>query len=298
VSALRVVLHGAGRLGLATERGVVSLDGTDARTLKQLAADFDRLRPQLERCRDHGPVVPADQAPLRAPLARPAKVLVAMRARTAGAGSPAQLHVYAKAVPAVTGNGAEVVLPDADGAALFTHNGCLAVVIGRQARALPPERWREAVWGYTAMIDVTARTARGARWKDGRSCLGGSFDGFAPLGPWIVPRAEAQDAAGIDVCLRVNDAVRQAYRLDVDREIGEAIALASTVMTLYPGDVIAVQGPGQDQGPVQGGDRIDLDVGPVGRLHATVRDRLGRRWPADLRLDASADDTDVRVLVQ
>jgi 2-keto-4-pentenoate hydratase/2-oxohepta-3-ene-1,7-dioic acid hydratase in catechol pathway len=222
-----------------------------------------------------------------------------MRARTAGPASPPQLHVHVKANTSVAGDGAAIVLPDASGAALFTHNGCLAVVIGRDVRSLPPARWRDAVFGYSAVIDVTARTEDATRWKDGRSCLGGSFDTFTPLGPWIVPRTAVDDAAGFAVRLRVDGETRQDYRLaDLDREIGETVALASSVMTLHPGDVIAIPGPADGQGPLQDGDRIELDAGPVGRLHATVSDRLGRRWPRDLRLDASADDTDVRALVQ
>jgi 2-keto-4-pentenoate hydratase/2-oxohepta-3-ene-1,7-dioic acid hydratase in catechol pathway len=302
VSALRIVLFGDGRLGLATAGGVVATDAdgawSGAHALGRLIRDFDAQRPHLQRCCDFGPVLPGTDATLRAPLARPAKVLAAMRARTAGAGSPTELHVYLKSNSAITADRSEIVLPDAEGAALFTHNGCLAVVIGRRTHALPALRWREAVFGYTAMIDVIARTQAGTRWKDGRSCLGGSFETFAPLGPWIVPRTEMDDESVMAVQLRVNGTVRQDDRLDVDREIGETIALASSVMTLHPGDVIAIPGRADAQGPLQHGDRVELDVGPVGPLRATVSDPLRRRWPTDLRLDASADDTDVRVLVR
>ncbi len=308
MSALRLTvfatLADAGpRLGIETDRGIVDATtasrAAGARALRDVISRFTELRPQLEQLARHEAPYPPQAVRRLAPLARPAKVLASLRARTGGAASPLELHVYPKASSSVIGDAGQIVLPDLDDAGLFTHNACLAVVIGRRVRALAASDWREAVFGYAAMIDVTARMAGGARWKDGRSCLGGSCDTFAPLGPWIVPRAHVDESAGLTVRLTADGELRQHYVLeDLDREIGEVVALSSRVMTLHPGDVIAIQGPADGQGPLQHGDRVVVDIDQVGRLTAAVSDPLGRRWPRDLRLDASSDDTDVRALVR
>ena len=112
-----------------------------------------------------------------------------------------QLHVFLKAPGSAIGDGGTVVLPQLDGAEVYTHNLCLAVVIGRRCRAVAAADWRDVVFGYTAMIDITGRTAELSRWKDGKSALGSSCDTFGPLGPWIVPRAafEASDELALEL---------------------------------------------------------------------------------------------------
>jgi len=44
------------------------------------------------------------------------------------------------------------------------------------------DNWRDAVFGYTALIDVSARGEGRSTWKQG-SWLGKSFDTFCPIGP-------------------------------------------------------------------------------------------------------------------
>ena len=86
------------------------------------------------------------------------------------------------------------------------HEAELAVVIGRLCREVPVERASEVVLGYTAANDVTARDLQRS---DGQWTRAKGFDGFCPLGPWIVTDLDASDLA---IRCSVNGVVRQEAR--------------------------------------------------------------------------------------
>lgn len=116
----------------------------------------------------------------------------------------------------------------------------LAVVIGRGGRDIPASRAMEHVFGYTIVNDVTARDVqvRHQQWD-----LGKSFDGFCPMGPWIVGLDELD---GRDTRVRgwVNGELRQDGRTkDLIFDIPTLIETCSRGITLYPGDVIATGTP-------------------------------------------------------
>src|SRR5207302_5227285 len=67
--------------GILTERGVVDISGTVAKsytpqlTMQGLIDGFDRLRPALDKLAAEGKAWPLDSVRLRAPLPRPGKIL-------------------------------------------------------------------------------------------------------------------------------------------------------------------------------------------------------------------------------
>jgi 2-keto-4-pentenoate hydratase/2-oxohepta-3-ene-1,7-dioic acid hydratase in catechol pathway len=289
-------------LGMATEAGIIAagaalpgLDGGAA--LKAAIARFDELRPELERLANSAEAVPLGHVRLLPPLARPAKIACCTRMQ--GTDRKSDLYFFLKAAGSAQGSGGKVKLPLLEAADLFTHNVHVAVVIGAHTHALEPARWREAVFGYTAMVDVTARNANMARWKDGRSPLGSSCDTFTPLGPWIVPRSDVGESGGLHISLHCGGELRQEDRLErLDEEIGEAIELASTVMTLGVGDVIGIAGSLRGQGPIQDGDPIEVDFDQVGRLAVTVSDPERRSWDRTLRIEPGNERSDTSALVR
>jgi 2-keto-4-pentenoate hydratase/2-oxohepta-3-ene-1,7-dioic acid hydratase in catechol pathway len=281
------------RLGLVTSDGVVAVDVLSAPTagaaLKQVVADYGRLRPRLEQLAARTAAIGLEQVRLLPPLADPAKLLCTLTFPMQRTDTEDQLHVFLKATGSTIGDGADVVLPRIDGAELFTHSACLAVVIGKRCRAIEAPDWRGVAFGYTAMIDITARTAAIARWKDGVSALGSSCDTFGPLGPVIVPRDQVDEREGFELELRCGGELRQQARFDdLDEQIGSAIQRASSVMTLHPGDVVAIEATTDGQGPVQHGDDLQLDLSQVGRLSTSVRDPSGRQWDRSIRVRHSA----------
>jgi 2-keto-4-pentenoate hydratase/2-oxohepta-3-ene-1,7-dioic acid hydratase in catechol pathway len=98
-----------------------------------------------------------------------------------------------------------------------------------------------------------------------------SFDTFCPVGPWIVTRDEAPDHDKIQMQLSVGGQIRQqANTRDLIVSIPDMIAMASSVMTLYPGDIIATGTP-SGVGPVTAGDRVRIDIIGIGSMDLEVR---------------------------
>jgi 2-keto-4-pentenoate hydratase/2-oxohepta-3-ene-1,7-dioic acid hydratase in catechol pathway len=283
---------GAPRLGLLTPDGAIPVDPVAAPTagaaLKRVIADFAALRPRLEELATAAAPIPLDQVRLLPPLAAPAKILCTLTLPMQHTDTEDGLHVFVKAPGSTIGDAGEIVLPRLPEAEAFTHNACLAVVIGQGCRGVAATGWRDVVFGYTAMVDVTARTAALTHWKGGLSALGSSCDTFGPLGPAIVPRADVDESQGLGLELRCGEELRQTGRFDdLDARIGAAIERATSVMTLYPGDVLAIDATRTGQGPLQDGDALRVDLDQVGSLSATVRDPHGRTWDRALRAGAA-----------
>src|SRR5688500_3247772 len=71
------------------------------------------------------------------------------------------------------------------------YEGELAVVIGKAAKDVPRQRALEYVFGYTCANDVSARDwQKDKRLNGGQFARGKSFDGFCPMGPYIVTADE------------------------------------------------------------------------------------------------------------
>ena len=118
----------------------------------------------------------------------------------------------------------------------------MAVVIGRQAKAVPEEKAFRYVAGYPAFNDVSARDyqAKTSQWV-----IGKSLDTFAPMGPALVTADEVPDPHNLDIRLTVDGEVLQCSNTRNLVFTGpRLIAELSAVITLEPGDVIATGTPG------------------------------------------------------
>src|SRR5438128_148038 len=172
--------------GLLTDRGVVSIaDAVPAgaapqATMTGIIDNFDRLRPSLERLAREGKAIPASDVQLRPPLPRPGKILACIANYWEhGALEARPLNMFLKSSDAVIGPGDTIVLPEFTEPWIFMHEAELALVIKGPAKSVKRDNWRNAVFGYTGMIDVSARGEGRRTWKAG-SWLGKSFDTWAP----------------------------------------------------------------------------------------------------------------------
>src|SRR5437762_3382811 len=195
-----VLFQGAGNNepapGLLTERGVVNLSSavepsyTAQLTMQRIIDGFDRLRPALEKLLAEGSAMPLGAVRLRAPLPRPCKILCCIANYWEHAQREARpLNMFLKNPEAVVGPGDTIVLPEFTEPWIFMHEAELALVIKGPAKKVAPQDWQRAVFGYTGLIDVSARGEGRRTWKAG-SWLGKSFDTFAPIGPCIVTADE------------------------------------------------------------------------------------------------------------
>jgi len=116
----------------------------------------------------------------------------------------------------------------------------LAIVIGAGGRHLTKENAMNAVAGYTAFNDISARDwqRRTPQWLQGKT-----FEGTTPVGPVLVTRDEL-DATDLEVRCEVDGVVMQKSRTsDLLFKVTDIVSYASTVITLEPGDIIATGTP-------------------------------------------------------
>jgi 2-keto-4-pentenoate hydratase/2-oxohepta-3-ene-1,7-dioic acid hydratase in catechol pathway len=213
-----------------------------------------------------GDEVPLDDVRLLAPVL-PSKVVGVGRNYAEHAAEmreevPDQPLVFLKPSTAVIGPGDPIGYPPISRE--LHYEGELAVVVGWLARRLALDQAERSILGYTCGNDVTLRDLQRT---DGQWTRAKGFDGSCPLGPWIETELDPSDVA---LRTRVNGEVRQDARTS-DLTFGPAalIAFVSTFMTLLPGDVILTGTPA-GVGPLQVGDRVDVEVEGIGVLSNTV----------------------------
>lgn len=93
------------------------------------------------------------------------------------------------------------------------------------------------VFGYTCLLDMTMR---GGEDRSVRK----SFDTFTPIGPSIVSPADIPPLDELELHLWVNGVLRQRADLsDLIWGLPKLISYVSSVMTLYPGDIVTTGTP-------------------------------------------------------
>lgn len=152
------------------------------------------------------------------------------------------------------------------------YEGELAIVVGRRCRNLgPTEDVRPCIRGYTIVNDVTARDIQKS---DGQWTRGKGFDTFCPAGPIISSQIDPcgfgqTPATPVTVTTRLNGAVRQqGSTRDFIFPIEYLMRYITATMTLEPGDLIPTGTPA-GVGPVQPGDRIQVEIDGLGTLENT-----------------------------
>jgi len=143
-------------------------------------------------------------------------------------------------------------------------------VIGKGGRHIPEKQWREHVFGYTILNDVSARDFQMAtsQWM-----IGKTFDTFAPMGPAIVTADEIEDPHNLEISLTINgEELQHSNTRNLIFNIPQLIAHLSSVCTLEPGDVISTGTPagvGFARKPprwLQPGDTVVTKVEGLGEL--------------------------------
>lgn len=285
--------------GLITQDGVVSVADlvspgpTPQLTMTGIIDDFERLRRDLERRGRDGDATPLAEARLRAPLPRPGKILACIANYWEhGALEARPLNMFLKNPDAVIGPGDTIVLPEFTEPWIFMHEAELALVIKGPAKKVKAENWRSAVFGYTGMIDVSARGEGRRTWKAG-SWLGKSFDTFAPLGPCIATLDEIPNPNDVLVRFWVDGQLRHNYNTDdMEHLVPELVEFASTIMTLSSGDVIACGTNHEGLGPLQDGEVVDFEIQHIGRMRLNVVDPLKRTWEKGIYMGADSTNPD------
>ena len=281
--------------GVLTDRGVVSIAGSVERsytpqlTMQTLIDAFDRLRPALEREAARGEALPLGSVRLLPPLPRPGKILCCIANYWEHAQREARpLNMFMKNPEAVVGPGDTIVLPEFTEPWIFMHEAELALVIKGPAKTLSQANWQRAVFGYTCLIDVSARGEGRRTWKAG-SWLGKSFDTFAPIGPCIATADEIPEPNDLVVRFWNDGQLRHNYNTDdMEHRVPELVEFASTIMTLNTGDLIACGTNHEGLGALQDGETVDIEIERIGRMSLKVADPLKRSWERGIYMGADS----------
>lgn len=214
---------------------------------------------------------------LAAPIARPPKIVcIGLNYRDHAIESnmpiPETPTVFAKFPTAVIGPGQPIVLPKTS--TRPDYEAELAVVIGKRGRHVPEDRWREHVFGYTILNDVSARDYQMAtsQWM-----IGKTFDTFCPIGPAIVTADEIDDPHNLAISLELSGEVLQSSNTsNLIFNVPKLVAYLSSVFTLEPGDMIATgtpSGVGFARKPpryLKAGDECRVRIEGLGELYNPV----------------------------
>ena len=186
--------------------------------------------------------------------------------------------MFLKNPDAVIGPGDTVRLPDFTVPWMFMHEAELGVVLRGPTRSVSAENWRSAVFGYTAMMDITGRGEGRSTWGRG-TWIGKSFDTFCPIGPCIATADEIPDPNDLWVQFWNEGQLRHNYHTDdMEHRVPELVEFASRTLTLRSGDLICCGTNHEGLGPVQDGETLDMLIHGIGRLSVTVEDPLRRSW--------------------
>ena len=298
---------GIGRLGLAA--------------LMELDPEFGAIRDALELA--DGAAIDAasvERAVVRfaAPVPRPGKIVgvgynYLDHVREQGRERPTRPVLFSMFASAVVGDGEPIRKPA--GTHALDLEAELAVVIGRHASRVSPDRAFQHVAGYMVANDVTARDWQGqaralrdGEQGDGQWLRAKGSDTFLPLGPWLVTADELGDGRGLAVrswrtaasgaatgaaanrakgaATREPDAGRPFQMQDGNTAdllfgVAELIAIISREVTLDPGDVIVTgtpSGVGIFREPpifLEPGDLVRVEVERIGSLTSPVTDENG-----------------------
>jgi 2-keto-4-pentenoate hydratase/2-oxohepta-3-ene-1,7-dioic acid hydratase in catechol pathway len=287
------------RPGLMTDRGIIDASSvvpaghTPQHTMQNLIDGFGALKPALERLLASADAAPLADVTLSAPLPRPGKIVCCIANYWEHAQREARpLNMFLKNPDAVVGPGGTVRLPNFTEPYAFMHEAELALVIKGPAKEVKRADWRSAVFGYTCMIDVTARAEGRATWRKG-SWMGKSFDTFAPLGPCIITADEIEDPNDLHVQFWSNGELRHNYVTDdMEHRVPEIVEFATAIMTMHSGDVISCGTNHEGLGFVQDGERIEIAIHGIGRMALDVADPLKRTWERGIYMGAGSTHPD------
>jgi 2-keto-4-pentenoate hydratase/2-oxohepta-3-ene-1,7-dioic acid hydratase in catechol pathway len=231
-----------------------------------------------------GSALPLENVGLRAPIPRPRKnifgiglnyrehVAESAKALDTSRDLPKQPVVFSKPPTAVIGPGG-AIHHNARMTQQLDWEVELAVIIGKTATRISVDNAMSHVFGYSVMIDISARDNRRA----GQWIFSKGMDTYAPFGPCIVTADEIPNPHDLRLWLTKNGVRKQdSNTRHMIFNVPFLIADISSGITLEPGDIIATgtpEGVGAGLNPQEWlwpGDVVEAGVDGIGVLRHPV----------------------------
>ena len=189
-----------------------------------------------------------------------------------GEKSTTQPYLFLKAPSCLAGANDDIKIPL--GMKKIDWEAEIALAIGKRGKRIKAERALDHVAGFMTTNDVSARDLQvradrpGLRsdWLNGKS-----HDNFAPMGPFLVPRAFVPDHMNLFIRLTVNGEVKQdgnTSQFIFTPE--EQIEYASNILSLETGDIFSCGtcgGVGQGTNTfLKAGDVMETEIESLGKM--------------------------------
>jgi 2,4-didehydro-3-deoxy-L-rhamnonate hydrolase len=199
---------------------------------------------------------------------------------------PGAPSVFTKYASSITGPTGSIGIP---AGGMVDWEVEIVAVIGREARYVSvADAWGH-VAGLTVGQDISERNTQTAGGMP-QFTMGKSFEGFSPLGPYVVTPDEVADRDAIALGCRVNgESVQDGTSANLVFTIPQTIAYLSNVLTLLPGDIIFTGTPagvGFGRDPkrcLSVGDELVTWVEGVGEMRHTLVEADERAALANLK---------------
>lgn len=256
-------------------------------TMIDLINAYDSIKGKLAELAAQGGGAELNAKLLKPPVENPSKIWAAAgnyKRGTAGLGdargrgtaakvSPEELleNIFLKPPSAIAGPEDNIIIPkNAD--SVFPELE-LCVVIGKKARHVSKARAFDVVFGYTIMLDMTARGYGLSKNMSGTRSVRKGFETFAPIGPWITTKDEIADPHNLWMKLWINGELKQSAKTDaMINDIATQISFLSEVTTLLPGDLLTTGNPDSPefQEKLKPGDVLKSEIEGIGAMNLGV----------------------------
>ena len=195
---MRFVYFNDFRLGILKRDNVVDIteqlsdmpvrDNRDL--INGLIENYDKYKASLEQFVAANDGIPSNEVQLRSPCPRPNNIdCMAVNYMEDGTRSePAPINAFHKATNTVIGDGDTMELTDIP-ASIFEGEAELALVIGKRAENVSEENAMDYVFGYTNIIDGSARGLIASNFFFQMK----SRATYTPIGPCLVTKDEIKD---------------------------------------------------------------------------------------------------------
>ncbi|MDH3357246.1 MAG: fumarylacetoacetate hydrolase family protein [Desulfobacteraceae bacterium] len=178
------------------------------------------------------------------PIHGPSKIIClgknyAEHAKEGGFENPEKPLIFCKTPNTLNGPFDPIILPKSSGQIDWEVE--LAIIIGKEGKRISRAKALDYIAGFTVMNDVSGREAQ---FSDSQWFRGKSFDGFAPVGPFIVTPDEIGDVNNLRLTAKVDGEIMQdGNTRDMIFDISTIIEDISEDITLIPGDIISTGTP-------------------------------------------------------
>jgi len=177
--------------------------------------------------------------------------------------------IFMKPSTAILHEGKSIKLPDFSKE--VHHETELALLVGKEAKNISREHWKDHVNGFGVALDLTLRDVQNEAKKNGHPwtiCKG--FDGSCPISTFI-PLNKIKDVQRLKIRLFVNDNLRQdGFTGDMIWSVGELLAFISKFFTLEPGDIVLTGTP-DGVGNLRSGDQLRASISEIGTMEFNVK---------------------------